>query len=298
MEAVFNNNRSNSQYAKIAERLLAPAMVLGMIAFSGCGKSKFGAGGGASPSHPSTVTSDDSKEAQAVIPATPTPAPVVDNTAISGSDIDPRCTQSNLESMEVDVDFVAPTAQCDWGMGDNLPMAQGLIQARKEFASDAIDKALKGKVLCELTFKLTAANVKYDDELLVVFSGSSNTADGGSILASSLDFSGRFTKDSNDFYSYSWPQLRGTQIYGGTPLPREYCVGKGLPDSICKIPLSETSGDLEIAIPGGFQSQLTKKAKAKGNSYLHLVVTGDNDPATDCMHNGIKLKAFVKAAKE
>jgi hypothetical protein len=190
-----------------------------------------------------------------------------DATVIATSDFAKLCSSGVKKTRLTAVEVPANTgSKCPFGQGDNLGMMEGQIAARieKNFPLD-IPKTHK---ICSMKAEALKQLMRYDDHLIL-------TLNNNVLLASTTETS-RFVDGANGFKQYDWSKIKGGTI---TDSP-SYC-GPGI---ICALPRTEARGDFifsisDTASPKIFAPLVDSELK------FGLILTGDNDPSSDCQLN-------------
>ncbi len=166
--------------------------------------------------------------------------------------------------------------------------------------------------ICDARFDFSGMNtqyqnadsLKFDDAIFITVRpkrAEAYTAD-ELILAASRDYSEYFSKKSGSSVFYQWPDLLGkiwdnfsTNNEVGGPIDNEknariekpYCFGSSDP-AACKIPLHTDNfaiGSFQVNLPEAAQLQLGQFMAQGSSLEFALVVTGDDEPGSDCSVN-------------
>ena len=190
-----------------------------------------------------------------------------DATAIGAADFAKLCASGVKKSRLVVLDIPANTgSKCPYGQGDNLGMMEGKIAARieKDFPLD-IPKSHK---ICSMKVEATKQLMRYDDHLFL-------TLNKNVVLASTTEVS-LFADGANGFKQYDWSKIRGA----GSLVSMSYC-GPGI---LCALPRTEVEGDFVFSISDAASPKIFAPL-VDSDLKFGLILTGDNNPDTDCQLN-------------
>ena len=170
------------------------------------------------------------------------------------------CPDIQPQNASISVNFPAPKSNCLWSRNGNLDAnGGGRISARAE---QRVRLNLpQGVILCSLELSSKTKDFYYDDELLLAFNDF--------VLFESVDFSKNF-QAIDGLKKYDWAKIVGKQHGPSGP----FCAGKAIS---CKIPGTQSSGQVDVSYDTVTNQKLMALAKSKGSYELNLVVTGDND---------------------
>ncbi len=162
---------------------------------------------------------------------------------------------------------LSTVGECPWGVGDNLPMANGGMNARIEVTQSLTPPP--HAVVCSLSFHVPQTSMYYDDFMYVLFDDV--------VVLSPSDWSSWLDK-IDDLIIYDWLRVRGRN--GGSP--PAYCPGPG---STCALPDTETNGSISLQLGADAQRRLLDRAVTLGEYDVTVVATGDDNPDQDCDHS-------------
>ncbi|MBX3019078.1 MAG: hypothetical protein KF767_14415 [Bdellovibrionaceae bacterium] len=197
--------------------------------------------------------------------------------AVTPEDIEAACRAQTPKAYTLNVQFDDP-GDCGWGAGRNLPltpMGEGYVSAHREQVVIA-DLPTNAKV-CGLKFRMDSQYMRYDDQMLLHLNGRVFAATYAPMVAM-LDV-------DDGLRVYDWEKLRGRAAD-----PRGYdvyCLGAREGLSSCRIPRSESTGQLELSLDQSLMYRLSAARSAGTPVQLGLVTTGDND-ANDCRHSTLR----------
>ena len=233
-------------------------------------------------------------------------APGPDTAAALNLACSSAATSGVLKTTTVSITFPATTT-CEWEVGGNLSRVDGRLRARREqFVTIEVPKATR---LCDMRFDAPMQTMRYDDEILLVLNDY--------VLASSQDYAvssaypAGLQRDAQGFVKYKWAGAGGLadQHYGQQVTPA-YCLGWNEFDpeyaEACQIPATETTGQMQIAIPAAKIRELSLTSGirydvALGNAEgtptlkakLGFITVGDNDNG-DCSHASFTLNVVME----
>ena len=177
------------------------------------------------------------------------------------------CSSGVKKTRSIVVNFPSNTgATCPFGKGDNLGEANAMITARieKDFPLD-IPKSHK---VCSMKADASNQPMRYDDHLFLTLNGI--------VLLASTAEADKFSTGTNGFKQYDWTKIKGQDSSD----PPSYC-GPGL---TCKLPRTQVEGDFSFSISDAASPKIFAPLLGSDLKFS-LVLTGDNDPASDCQLN-------------
>ncbi len=218
-----------------------------------------------------------------------------------------------------DIVFEPLTDRCPWGANGNpaynvreqFDEFQNITTARVEQVRDLrpflnVPGGQKA-VFCSVDISVAPidSDFEYDDDLLLVFGGSSASSgpDGGALL---ITRNGRIPdaleRPVPGFENVVWPLYTWAADEAGKGLLNLnisnaagdfdtdlFCLDVGklqAPTPTCAMPITQESGDFRISLEQETAQALGIRAAITNNYNLTAVTTGDNDPGSDCQHNG------------
>jgi len=152
--------------------------------------------------------------------------------------------------------------------------------------------------ICKMDFIFEPQSINYDDHFLFSFDNrilASNSIGLMTYLDNQMPLilpsSGINTEVENK--SFNWSLLKNKE-WGdnGTKPEYFYCLGENLPGTICEWPITETTGTIKMEYPQVVLMQIANQKKSTSHDFS-FIVTGDNNPETDCQHTPIKFKVEV-----
>ena len=210
------------------------------------------------------------------------------------------CVDGVVLSALIDLIVDPDPVGCPWGEGSNLGEAQATITARDETLArplrsdngDAINWLEEGGQLCavrldskSLDNNPIAADFVYDDVLFVTMNDVVLLASAAPIL--------QYLEQVDGAYIYDWEQLRGNSMF--FQQQQAYCMDHG-EGGECGLPSSDTTGEFFLSFAGPQVDQLRQRILAEQTLALKFITMGDNDPDTDCRHNGFRMRVMLDIA--
>jgi hypothetical protein len=177
------------------------------------------------------------------------------------------CGEKTLKMRTVVINIPSNSgAKCPFGQGDNLPTIGGQITARieRDFPLD-IPKTHK---VCSM--KADAANqlMRYDDHLFLTLNGT--------VLLASTTEANKFTNGAGGLKRFEWDKIKG----GNSSDSPSYC-GPGIS---CSLPRTEVQGQFQFAISDDASAKIFAPLIGSDLKF-GLVLTGDDNPESDCQLN-------------
>jgi hypothetical protein len=165
-------------------------------------------------------------------------------------------------------------SRCAFGRDGNMPMKDAALAARIE-RTFAVGIP-QSRIICSMsTSSEGSQTVRYDDHLFL-------SLNDNLIMTRSAAFSS-LNKQGNGFYRYEWDRLRGQ---GTGALGSPFCA-EGVS---CQLPQTEKAGSFGFSLDNSANKRLFGSLLGQELSF-RLVVTGDNDPASECqVYNSITMK--------
>jgi len=145
------------------------------------------------------------------------------------------CDSSDKNKRTVKIKSLDPQKECDWNQNSNIATAQAVITARHEAYEDL--GLGDDEVLCSMEFSFENQNMRYDDEVSLLFNGRF-------LMHSRLKETEHFDKDDG-LILYDWSKIVG-KPYDNTDIFNHivYCVGESNDSGKCTIPPTEKEGKL------------------------------------------------------
>lgn len=174
------------------------------------------------------------------------------------------CSSGVMKTRSIVVNLPSNSgAKCPFGQGDNLGEIAGKITARieKDFPLD-IPKSHK---VCAMKADASNQPMRYDDHLFLTLNGN--------VLLASTTEADKFLTGPNGFKKYDWTKIKGQDSSD----PPSYC-GPGL---TCKLPRTQVEGDFYFSISQDASTKIFGPLLGSDLKFS-LILTGDNDPSSDC----------------
>jgi hypothetical protein len=156
--------------------------------------------------------------------------------------------------------------QCTW----LAPKKDGHVRGYR-----ADPKALaipSGHVVCSMALK-SESKLTYDDSLLLTFNDKA-------LLWGNLEI---MKLDATDgIYTFNKDKIQDSTIKSGE-------VGCMEGHDACKVPGTDTEGDLALTFKEDANKKITEEVELNG-AVFSLLTFGDNNPEVDCTHSGLELE--------
>lgn len=201
-----------------------------------------------------------------------------------------RCKSGETQTRKIGISFPNPAKQCEWSKAGNLDLIQGIVTARHEAVNNLPIAA--DEVICAMQFSFAQQEIRYDDEISLLFNGR--------FLMHSVESDIRyFEKQSSDgFYIYDWSRFVGKPYTADYTNIKDYCIGAEDGKGSCSMPPTETNGMIKLEFNEDVTFRLSALADKERKGTFTWVTTGDNDPATDCQHMDIAFEVELITAKK
>lgn len=121
-----------------------------------------------------------------------------------------------------------------------------------------------GRRVCSLSAQSAQQLVMYDDHVFLTVNNN--------VILSSTSHVTTLPLASNGFHQYDWEQLRGK-----TTANRVFCAA----GVTCQLPPSERTGTFSFQLTAEANARLFNSVLGQG-LFFGLVVTGDDNPGSDC----------------
>lgn len=196
--------------------------------------------------------------------------------------------------------------KCPWGEDDNEEMKEYYLTAYHE-QSDSVEIG-EENIVCELKFDFSKFNSQYtdmrnDDIMFITMGAAVGSGKKQILLSSSYNYNENF-EFQDGFYFYSWKDIVGKLMSKDAekseyPFKEEtYCIG----GEKCKIPGHDETGPFHIEISEDLGYKIAEEFKNNKRLDFSVIVTGDNNPGTDCTHDqpilfDIEIKVAPKMMK-
>lgn len=185
---------------------------------------------------------------------------------------------------------------CAFNQNGNLEARNNFIQARYEQTQKV--SLPEGAILCTFELKTDATEFIYDDMFYLTFNDY--------IVATSLQTSlSRTTVDTTEMgdgqqavnlYKYDWLKLRGARFsneeINENPSSFNYCLGADFGAGECQWPNTQQQGPIDFGWDPELLINIGLKSDSQ-NQRFGFIVTGDNDPETDCYHPKMEFEVQV-----
>ncbi|MGZ3721725.1 MAG: hypothetical protein ACXVA9_02265 [Bdellovibrionales bacterium] len=265
-----------------------------MMAYNNCSGVGFGSG---------SASSDNGKlDVPNPVPnPPPTPVPVPPG-------VDPRVPQivkncnnaiadGSIKTLDQAIKFddtkieTGRTQVCDFGIGDNLPIRDGFMQARYE--QSRVLNLPTNAVICDVTMTTAAQKFSYDDILFLTFNGEIMGSDNKTSILGNLKPNTTAQLSNGKLvplYKYDWLSLRGAAFAN---VADDYCAGAAEGGATCMWPVTEKTGDIVFKYNPELLIAIGLLAPANQQTF-GFVMTGDNDLLSDCYHSELNFAVNVK----
>ena len=191
-------------------------------------------------------------------------------------------TRTTLTKQEVLVfPEIAPGTTCSFGSGENLSKKNGFFRAY--LRQTQVVSLPEGAILCGISLEHHPAAMRYDDEMF--FSVNEK------LLLATKDYSDIFPK-TDFFRSFSWESLKN-QVYDSLDSRKVFCAGAAEGISSCKVPPTETLGNIEMKFSEEMNKTLSKALQNQNKLTFEWVTSGDDDNS-DCRHTEINLSLGLR----
>jgi hypothetical protein len=196
---------------------------------------------------------------------------------------------SEHKSLNQEVFFPKPTAQCEWGTNGNVSydpstqfaMYEDVITARREqpVTLNVPDSA----IICSASFAFAEQSMLFDDEIFLTFNDA--------VLASSFDYSDRLAT-ADGLVMWDWERMKLSH-YVQSDGEHPYCLGAANAAGACHIPKTQTTGAMSLAFSSELVHQLSAKAVNMHRYEFRFITTGDNNANSDCSHLDFRMNVTL-----
>lgn len=178
---------------------------------------------------------------------------------------------------------------CEFNKNGNIGMINDFLTARYEQVQQL--QLPQGADLCDLEFSMDIQQLKYDDIFYLTLNdrvlASNHRASVEQLEVESIDLPGGAEVP---LYNYAWGNLVEFPFNNGNL--HDYCFGQSEGFANCMWPETQKTGDFQIEYDHDLLIHMGAKSRDH-NHQLKFVVTGDNDPSSDCYHE--KFQFVLKA---
>lgn len=267
---------------------------LGTVAFNNCSHVDFAQGD-------AKASSDD--EIISGTPVTPDPTqPSVDDAiancaqAAASNKLQSKSTtisfaDTKIESGRSNVCVFAVAPQTETSDG-NLTMLDSYLRSRYE-QSQKLDLPANA-VICDVQMSTNKQSFKYDDVFYLTFNDRVIASDlqrsMSSLKYNVLNVAGK----QMPLYKYQWVDgVRGVSFAGVNDTANDYCLGSDQGLASCSWPLSQKAGTIKFDFDQDLLIAIGVTASSD-NQRFGFIMTGDNDPSSDCYHEALSFDTTVK----
>lgn len=198
-------------------------------------------------------------------------------------------TQTSLIVFEdTGIESGRPKNVCEFGQGDNLAAKNGVLTAQYVQTQDFVLPA--GSVLCDLDMKTSKQSFKYDDMFFFTMNGyllASNMKSAVETGLVPMPAELPRSKEIVGVYPFNWLGVRGKAFQNN--VRDDYCLGFQNKQSMCQWPLTEQAGDILFDFSPELLITLSA-GRSDPSQQFGFVITGDNDPASDCYHERLEFE--------
>jgi hypothetical protein len=282
---------------KLYQGIIFGSVAILIVAFNNCSHVGFGASG-----------SDSSVGGLGNPNPAPNPNPNPTPTPVTPSAPDPRVPQivqnckdaitaGTIKTMDQTIDFndshqeTGLAQVCAFDQGDNLSEVDGFMRARYE--QDRTLNLPANAVICDVQMTTPAQKFTYDDILFLTYNGRIMGSDNKTSITTKLqpDSSAQLANGQLvPLYTFDWLGIRNAPFAN---VADNYCLGTDQGAGTCMWPVTETTGDIVFQFDPQLLIAIALKAPANQQTF-GFVVTGDNDPKTDCAHSDLQFAMHVK----
>jgi|GEM_PF-1967978 len=175
----------------------------------------------------------------------------------------------------------------------NLTMLNDYLRARYE-QSQRLDVP-PNAVICNVQMSTNKQSFKYDDVFYLTYNDRIIATDLNRSL-SNLNYSLVTVAGKQiPLYRYQWGNggVRGVSFAGVNDKADDYCLGQSEGLSSCSWPLSQQTGEIKFDFDQDLLISVGVTAPA-ANQRFGFIMTGDNDPTTDCYHEALTFDTTVQ----
>jgi hypothetical protein len=197
---------------------------------------------------------------------------------------------TKTESGKSKVCDFATSPQTETAAG-NLTQLDSYLRARYEQSQKISLPA--NAVLCNVEMKTDKQSFQYDDVFYLTFNDR--------ILATNLERSLKSLKYQTlsaagktlPLYYYQWIDgVRNKSFDGVNETANDYCLGSAQGLASCSWPLSQKSGQIKFSFDKSLLVNIGVTSPADAQ-HFGFVITGDNDPSSDCYHEALSFDATL-----
>lgn len=187
------------------------------------------------------------------------------------------------------------TQVCEFNKGDNLTTLDHYLRAR--YAQNAKVSLPANAVICDIEVESTEQSFQYDDVFFLTYNNAILASNHKSQIKKALVpeiATHTKTKLPIEIYNYDWLKIRNTYFEN---IVNDFCLGEDQKLSSCDWPVSQKYGKIKLKFDPELLIRISQKRNVTDQS-LGFVITGDNDPNSDCYHQrldlDLKIKYFLK----
>ncbi len=186
---------------------------------------------------------------------------------------------------------------CEFSRDENQSFLENLTQLneylRARYTQTSTIDIPAGAVICDMDIESPEQNFNYDDIFFLSFNNQILASNHSKqikevISAETIVHSG--TGRNLAFYEYDWLKVRNTMFKN---VVNDFCLGGEQGLSNCQWPVTQEFGKIKL----NFDSEILTRLGARAigtKQVLSFVITGDNDPDSDCYHQRLDLNLEVK----
>tara|TARA_B110001454_G_scaffold28073_1_gene27462 strand:+ start:64528 stop:65313 length:786 start_codon:yes stop_codon:yes gene_type:complete len=186
---------------------------------------------------------------------------------------------------------------CEFSQDENKPYKENLTvlndYLRARYTQTSTISIPSGAVICDMDIESPEQNFNYDDIFFLSFNDQILASNHSKqikevIAAENIVHSG--TGRNLAFYKYDWVKMRNTYFQNEV---NDFCLGAEQGLSECQWPVTQEFGKIKLNFDSEILTRLGAKSKDT-KQVLSFVITGDNDPDSDCYHERLDLNLEVK----
>lgn len=177
----------------------------------------------------------------------------------------------------------------------NLSMRN--VYLRSRYTQNQIIDLPANAVICDMDIESPEQNFNYDDVFFLTLNQSILASNHKKALKEVLSpeiVTHGGTGRNISLYTYDWLKLRNTFFAN---VANDFCLGEEQNLSTCQWPVTQEYGKLKLKFDSEILIRLSQKQIANQQK-LSFVITGDDDPKSDCYHQrldlNLQIKYFVK----
>lgn len=176
-------------------------------------------------------------------------------------------------------------------VGGNLSMNDSLLRAR--YTQNKSINLPSNAVICDIEIESQEQDFIYDDVFFLNLNQGILASNHKSKLTQVLapeNFVHSETGRQISIYNYDWLKLRNTKFENEA---NDFCIGQDEGLSTCKWPITEQNGKIQLKFDSEILIRLSQN-KIASNQQISFVITGDDNPESDCYHQRMDLSLKVQ----